>query len=110
MTSRPFTVKRRAGTTLVTSLGNVVSIPGFVIPFTGGPRSASFALGSVVQKPVVRDGEIVARSMLSVTIVLDHDVVDGGPAARFATRLQELVEHPLGARAPETPLLRPHAS
>lgn len=94
LTSNPFTVKRRAGTTMVTSVGKMASIPGFVVPFTGGPRSTGFALGSVVDKPAVREGRIVPRSFLGLTVVIDHDVVDGGPAARFASRLQELVEHP----------------
>jgi pyruvate/2-oxoglutarate dehydrogenase complex dihydrolipoamide acyltransferase (E2) component len=94
LTSNPLRVKRRAGTTAVTSVGKLATIPGFVIPFTGGPRATSFAVGSVVDKPAVRDGLIVPRTFLSLTVVIDHDVVDGGPAARFASRLQELVEHP----------------
>jgi pyruvate/2-oxoglutarate dehydrogenase complex dihydrolipoamide acyltransferase (E2) component len=86
------TVKRRAGTTLVTSVGKFARIPGFVTPFAAGPRAVTFALGSVVDKPVVREGEIVVRSVLALTCIFDHDVVDGAPAARFAVRLQELVE------------------
>ncbi|MCB9592209.1 MAG: 2-oxo acid dehydrogenase subunit E2 [Sandaracinaceae bacterium] len=85
-------VKRRAGTTLVTSVGKFASIPGFVSPLSSGPRAATFAIGSLVDKPVVRDGEVVVRSILAVTVVFDHDLVDGGPAARFASRLRELVE------------------
>jgi pyruvate/2-oxoglutarate dehydrogenase complex dihydrolipoamide acyltransferase (E2) component len=94
----PWRVKRTAGTTLVTSVGNVAEIPGFVIPFTGGPRATLFALGSAVDKPVVRDGKIEIRTMLSVTIVFNHDLVDGAPAARFARRLQELIERPEAPR------------
>lgn len=85
-------VKRRTGTTLVTSVGKFASIPGFVAPLTSGPRATTFAVGSVVDKPVVRDGAIVTRSILALTVVFDHDLVDGGPAARFASRLRELVE------------------
>ncbi len=85
-------VKRRAGTTLVTSVGKFASIPGFVTPLPAGPRAVNFAIGSVVEKPVVRDGEVVVRSVLALTVIFDHDLVDGGPAARFAKRLQVLVE------------------
>src|SRR5690606_34475810 len=85
-------VKQRSGTTLVTSVGKFASIPGFVTTFGPGPRGATFALGSVVDKPVVRDGEVVVRKILSFTAIFNHDVVDGGPAARFGTRLRELVE------------------
>ncbi len=85
-------VKRRSGTTLVTSVGKLGSIPGFVAPLPSGPRAATFAVGSVIAKPVVREGAIVPRSILALTAVFDHDLVDGGPAARFAMRLKELVE------------------
>jgi pyruvate/2-oxoglutarate dehydrogenase complex dihydrolipoamide acyltransferase (E2) component len=85
-------VKRRSGTTLVTSVGKFARVPGFVTTFAAGPRATSFALGSVVDKAVVRDGQVVVRAILSLTCIFDHDVVDGSPAARFASRLQELVE------------------
>ncbi|MGE0786390.1 MAG: 2-oxo acid dehydrogenase subunit E2 [Sandaracinaceae bacterium] len=87
-------VKRRAGTTLVTSVGKFASIPGFVAPLDSGPRAVTFAVGSVVEEPVVRDGAIVARSCLALTSVFNHDLVDGAPAARFAARLCELIESP----------------
>jgi pyruvate/2-oxoglutarate dehydrogenase complex dihydrolipoamide acyltransferase (E2) component len=85
-------VKRWSGTTLVTAVGKFATTGGFVIPLTGGPRATSFALGSVVRKPVVVDGEVVIRSMQSLTVVFDHALVDGGPAARFVRRLQERIE------------------
>jgi pyruvate/2-oxoglutarate dehydrogenase complex dihydrolipoamide acyltransferase (E2) component len=88
----PWTVKRRSGTTLVTSVGKFAAIPGFVVPFAGGPRATLFAVGSVVDKPAARSGHIVIRSFLGLTIAFDHDLVDGAPAARFARRLQALIE------------------
>ena len=36
--------------------------------------------------------DLLARSILALTCIFDHDVVDGAPAARFATRLQQLIE------------------
>jgi hypothetical protein len=86
------TVKRRSGTTLVTSVGKFAEVPGFVTPMSSGPRAVTFAIGSVVEKPVVRDGNVVVRSILSMTAIFDHDLVDGAPAARFGMRLKELVE------------------
>ncbi|MEQ9499345.1 MAG: 2-oxo acid dehydrogenase subunit E2 [Deltaproteobacteria bacterium] len=85
-------VKKGAGTTLVTSVGKFADIPGFVTTFGTGPRGTTFAIGSIVDKPVVRDGEVVVRPVLALTALFNHDVVDGGPAARFGARLAELVE------------------
>ena len=95
-------VKRRTGTTLVTSVGKFAKIPGFVTPLAMGPKATTFAIGSVVDKPVVRDGEVVVRTVLALTSIFDHDVVDGAPAARFGTRLQELVESAAELTADDT--------
>ena len=91
-----FTVKRRAGTTLVTSVGKFASIPGFAFTFSTGPRAAAFAVGSVVEKPCAVGGRIEARSVLSLSVMINHDLLDGAPAARFAARLRTLVESGAG--------------
>ena len=87
----PFNVKRMSGTTFVTSV-TMPGISGFAVPYIIGPRAVSFALGSVVKKPAVVDQEIMSREILSMTVVFNHDIVDGAPAARFARRLKELLE------------------
>jgi pyruvate/2-oxoglutarate dehydrogenase complex dihydrolipoamide acyltransferase (E2) component len=48
------------------------------------------------EKPGVVDGQIAIREYLSLTVSLDHDVIDGAPAARFVTRLKELIESGFG--------------
>lgn len=103
-------VKRRSGTTLVTSIGKFATIPGFITTFAAGPRATTFALGSVTDKPVVRDGQIVVRSILALTCVFDHDVVDGSPATRFASRLRDLVEDGQELEALTAPTGRPPAT
>lgn len=90
--SAPLSVKRWAGTAFVTSVGKFASVPGFVIPFAAGPIATSFALGSVVDKPVLRGQDLRNRAFLAVTVAVSHDIVDGGAAGRFVRRLQELVE------------------
>ncbi len=87
-----FRVKARAGTTLVTSVGKFASIPGGAFTFSTGPRAALFVVGSVVEKPWAHGGGIALRSVLSLSVMVDHDLVDGAPAARFAERLQGLIE------------------
>jgi hypothetical protein len=93
-----FRVKASAGTTLVTSVGKFAAMPGFGFTFTTGPRAAAFAVGSVVDKPWVHEGSIAIRSILGLSIIANHDLLDGAPVARFARRLQELVESPRADR------------
>jgi hypothetical protein len=49
-------------------------------------------VGSITWKPVVVEGQVVPREILNLTVIMDHDVIDGVPAARFVRRLVELVE------------------
>ena len=66
--------------------------------FLGGTSVAgfgytlAFALGGIASKPVTIDQRIESREVLSVTISVDHDIVDGAPAARFVQQLKELIE------------------
>jgi pyruvate/2-oxoglutarate dehydrogenase complex dihydrolipoamide acyltransferase (E2) component len=52
----------------------------------------NLVLASTAWKPAVIEGRIEPREMLHMTVVFDHDVIDGAPAARFARRLVELIE------------------
>jgi pyruvate/2-oxoglutarate dehydrogenase complex dihydrolipoamide acyltransferase (E2) component len=49
-------------------------------------------LGSIVKKPGVFKERIEVREYLQMTILIDHDVIDGAPAARFVTHLTDLIE------------------
>ena len=85
-------VKELSGTVFVTSVSMFSSVPGYVIPYIGGPKAVSFALGSTVKKPVVRRDAVEIREMINMTVVFNHDIVDGAPAARFINRLRKLIE------------------
>jgi pyruvate/2-oxoglutarate dehydrogenase complex dihydrolipoamide acyltransferase (E2) component len=87
-----FRIKAYSGTTQVTSVSKFVAIPGFAFTFATGPRAALFVVGSVAEKPWARGSEVEVRKVLSLSVMVDHDLVDGAPVARFATRLRELVE------------------
>jgi hypothetical protein len=87
-----FRVKARAGTTLVTSVGKFAAIPGFSFTFSPGPRAAVFVVGGVVEKPWLYGGSVTSREVLSLSVMVDHDLVDGAPAARFAERLRQRIE------------------
>jgi hypothetical protein len=53
-------------------------------------------VGSIAQKPAVVEGRIEPREILNLTLAIDHDVIDGAPAARFARRLVALIESGYG--------------
>lgn len=53
-------------------------------------------VGSISWKPAVVEGRVEPREILHLTVMFDHDVIDGGPAARFTHRLVELVESGYG--------------
>ncbi len=63
---------------------------------TATPHALSLVVGSISTKPGVVEGRIEPREILHLTVLFDHDVVDGGPAARFTRRLVELIESGYG--------------
>ena len=58
------------------------------------PEVGILAVGGAEKRPVVRDGEIVARTIMTVTLSADHRVVDGAAAAEFLRTLKGLLEEP----------------
>jgi pyruvate/2-oxoglutarate dehydrogenase complex dihydrolipoamide acyltransferase (E2) component len=65
----------------------------------GGFRITSLSLmslevivGGMSQRPRVTDGRVTVRDVLDLTVAIDHNVVDGAPAARFAAEFRELLE------------------
>lgn len=59
------------------------------------PEAAILAVGAVTPKPVVRDGQVVVRQMMRVTMSCDHRVIDGATGARFLQTFKRLMENPL---------------
>jgi hypothetical protein len=53
-------------------------------------------VGGIALKPAVVQGRIEPRQILNLTVVFDHDVIDGAPATRFTQRLVELIESGYG--------------
>ncbi len=87
----PQMVKDYYGTVLVTSIGMFGRGSGWGIPVPN--HTLQLTLGGIGEKPGVVDHRVEVRKYLSVTISLDHDVIDGAPAARFIERLRGLVEN-----------------
>lgn len=74
----------------VTSIGMFSSGWGWAIPLA--PLTVIATVGGVVDRPVVHEGQVVARPLLPLTLTFEHAVVDGAPAARFVETLRELTE------------------
>ena len=78
------------GTFTISVLGTV---DGFT-PILNPGQSAILGVGRPSQKPVVKDGEIVIREMMTVSLTADHQVIDGAVAASFMRRFQQQIERP----------------
>ena len=60
------------------------------------PQAGLLAVGAIVEKPVVRDGELAAAHVMPVTLACDHRILYGADGARFLDRIRTLLEEPLG--------------
>ncbi len=59
------------------------------------PQAAILAVGTVADKVVVRDGQMVVRKILTVTMSCDHRVIDGATGAEYLREFKALLEHPM---------------
>src|SRR5262249_18251607 len=82
----------RGGTFTITNLGGIGGT-GFS-PIVNYPEVAILGLSRSRLQPTVREGQVVPRLMLPLSLSYDHRVIDGADAARFARRLAELLENP----------------
>ena len=80
------------GTFTISNLG-MFGIEQF-IAVLNPPQAAILAVGATVEQPVVQDGEIVVRPLMSMTITCDHRAVDGADGAEFLRTVKELLEEP----------------
>jgi pyruvate dehydrogenase E2 component (dihydrolipoyllysine-residue acetyltransferase) len=58
------------------------------------PQAAILAVGAIRERPVVRDGEIVAAHLMRVNLACDHRILYGAQGAEFLSRIRELLEEP----------------
>ncbi len=90
---RSLSLQEVSGSTF--TLNNVGSFGGSSgTPIINYPEVAILAVGRLQEKAVVRNGAIVARTMMPLALSFDHRVIDGALAGRFLARFKELVEHP----------------
>ncbi len=90
MEHHPKTAYRQMGNVMVTSLSMLGKTGGWFIFSTVHP--VAFGLGAVKKKPWVVGDSIEPREILHMTVLIDHDVVDGAPMARFTNDLVRRIE------------------
>ncbi|MGJ8683454.1 MAG: pyruvate dehydrogenase complex dihydrolipoamide acetyltransferase [Nonlabens sp.] len=59
------------------------------------PNSAIMSVGAIVQKPVVKDGQIVIGNVMKITLACDHRTVDGATGAAFLQTFKSYIENPI---------------
>jgi pyruvate dehydrogenase E2 component (dihydrolipoamide acetyltransferase) len=82
-----------SGTFTVSNLG-MYGIQSFVAVINP-PQAAILAVGAMEPTPVVRDGEVVVRNIMRLTLACDHRILYGADAAEFLGRIRERLENPL---------------
>ena len=80
------------GTFTITNVGPLGGTA--LIPTINYPEVAILGMGRVQEKPVVRDGQIVIRQILPVTLAFDHRIADGADAARFVSEMVRQLSDP----------------
>ncbi len=83
----------KMGNVAITSIGMMGQINGWFIPISIHP--ICFGLGSIIKKPIIIEDKIEIREMLNMSILIDHDVIDGAPMARFISELTKNIENGL---------------
>ena len=84
--------KMENGTFTITNLG-MYGIEHFT-PIINQPEVAILGVNAMIDTPVVRNGEVVVRPIMNLSLTADHRVVDGSVAAEFLQRVRELLENP----------------
>jgi len=78
------------GTFTISSVGSIGGL--FSYPVINVPEAAILAAHKIVSRPVIRDGEIVPREMMYLSLSFDHRIVDGGAATRFLNEVVRRIE------------------
>lgn len=100
----PHLFKKYLGTVSVTAVGMFGEGRSWGIPLTS--YTLTLGIGGITKKPGVVKGELAIREYLGVTISVDHDIIDGAPAARFARHFKKLIERGHGIDMTSNPAIQ----
>lgn len=80
------------GTFTLTNYGSIGGI--FATPVINYPQVGILGIGRLIEKPVVKDSQVAVGSVLSLSLSVDHRIVDGGEASRFISTLMQYLSDP----------------
>ncbi|MCB9370818.1 2-oxo acid dehydrogenase subunit E2 [Candidatus Woesearchaeota archaeon] len=90
--SRLSAAEMSGGTFTISSVGNLAG--QVFTPILNYPQIAILGIGRIVKKPVVFEGRIEIRDMITFSLTVDHRIIDGADAAKFLKRYMELIGDP----------------
>jgi len=82
------------GTFTITNTGTFSAMWHIQTPIINQPEAAILGISSIVDRPVVKEGEIVIRPIMPVSFAFDHRIMDGAPPSMFMNMLHQMVEDP----------------
>jgi pyruvate dehydrogenase E2 component (dihydrolipoamide acetyltransferase) len=82
----------RGSTISITNIGSAGGM--FFTPVINFPEAAILGTGRITEKPIVRDGEIVAAPVMALSLSFDHRIVDGATAQNFLNYIKKLLSDP----------------
>ncbi len=94
MLRHPRFVFKKMGNAVFTSVGMIGQVNGWFVQTSVHPLS--FGIGAITKKPVAVGKEIKIGEVLHMTVLIDHNVVDGAPMARFVDSLTKNIEGGIG--------------
>lgn len=80
------------GSFTLTNYGSIGGI--FATPVINYPQVGILGIGRIVQKPIVQDNQITVGNVLSLSLSVDHRIVDGGEASRFVNSIMKYLSDP----------------
>jgi pyruvate dehydrogenase E2 component (dihydrolipoamide acetyltransferase) len=92
--SREVTPAELSGGTFTVSNLGMYGVTGFAA-IINPPQAAILSVGELREVPVVRDGQVVPGSRMSIALTCDHRILYGAPAAEFLARIRQLLEQPI---------------
>ena len=92
--NKKLTPQEMSGSTFTVSNLGMFGIQEFT-SIINQPNSSILSVGAIVEKPIVKDGQIVVGNTMKVTLACDHRTVDGATGAQFLQTLKQYIENPV---------------